>query len=57
MKLFLQPLQSSVRMAEYSNTQMLPARRYAEGPGVRLVVRKREDLPAVRTLVEIKLKN
>jgi len=44
-------------MAEYSNTQMLPARRYAEGPGVRLVVRKREDLPAVRTLVEIKLKN
>jgi hypothetical protein len=33
------------------------ARRYAEGPGVRLLVKTAEDLPPVRTLVEIKLQN
>ena len=31
------------------------AKRYAEGTGVRLMVRKREDLAVVRKLVEIKL--
>ncbi len=33
------------------------ARRYAEGTGVRLLVKTAEDLPPVRTLVEIKLQN
>ncbi len=33
------------------------AKRYAEGTGVRLKVRKHEDLAAVRKLVEIKLAN
>jgi hypothetical protein len=32
------------------------AKRYAEGTGVRLIVRKPEDLAAVRKLIEIKLK-
>jgi hypothetical protein len=33
------------------------ARRYAEGTGVRLIIRKPEDLASVRKLVEIKLAN
>ena len=33
------------------------ARRYAEGTGLRFMVREREDLESVRRLVEIKLKN
>jgi hypothetical protein len=33
------------------------ARRYAEGSGVRLMIRKPEDLASVRKLVEIKLAN
>lgn len=33
------------------------AKRYAEGTGVRLFVRKSSDLASVRKLVEIKLKN
>lgn len=33
------------------------AKRYAEGTGVRLIVRKPEDLASVRKLVEIKLEN
>ncbi len=33
------------------------AKRYAEGTGVRLIVRKPEDLASVRKLVEIKLAN
>lgn len=37
--------------------EIASARRYAEGTGVRLLVKTAEDLPPVRTLVEIKLKN
>lgn len=33
------------------------AKRYAEGTGVRLLVKTPEDLAAIRTLVEIKLEN
>jgi hypothetical protein len=33
------------------------SRRYAEGTGVRLLVQQPKDLAAIRTLVEIKLKN
>jgi hypothetical protein len=33
------------------------ARRYAEGTGIRLLVKTAEDLAPVRTLVEIKLQN
>lgn len=33
------------------------AKRYAEGTGVRLIVRKHEDLAVVRKLVDIKLAN
>ncbi len=33
------------------------ARRYAEGTGIRLLIKKAEDLTPVRTLVEIKLQN
>ena len=33
------------------------ARRYAEGTGVRLMIRKPEDLASVRKLVQIKLAN
>ena len=33
------------------------ARRYAEGTGIRLLIKKPEDLAPVRTLVEIKLQN
>jgi len=33
------------------------ARRYAEGTGIRLIIRKPEDLASVRKLVEIKLAN
>lgn len=33
------------------------ARRYAEGTGVRILVKSPEDLPAIKKLVEIKLAN
>ena len=33
------------------------ARRYAEGTGIRLLIKTAEDLAPVRTLVEIKLQN
>ncbi len=33
------------------------SKRYAEGTGVRLLVKSSEDLPSVRTLIEIKLQN
>ena len=33
------------------------ARRYAEGTGIRLLIKKAEDLAPIRTLVEIKLQN
>jgi hypothetical protein len=33
------------------------ARRYAEGTGVRLLVKSAEDLASIRTLVDIKLQN
>jgi len=37
--------------------EIAEARHYAEGTGVRLLVKKGEDLAPVRTLVEIKLQN
>ncbi len=37
--------------------EITEAKRYAEGTGVRLMVRKREDLAVIRRLVEIKLAN
>lgn len=37
--------------------EVATARRYAEGTGVRLLVKSAEDLAPVRTLVEIKLQN
>jgi hypothetical protein len=37
--------------------EIAAARRYAEGTGVRLLVKTAEDLAPVRTLVEIKLQN
>ncbi len=37
--------------------EIAEARRYAEGTGVRLMIHKPEDVPAIRKLVEIKLKN
>ena len=33
------------------------ARRYAEGTGIRLLVKSTEDLASIRTLVDIKLQN
>ena len=33
------------------------AKRYAEGTGVRLMIRKPEDLASVRELIEMKLAN
>ncbi|HVN94040.1 MAG TPA: DUF3788 family protein [Terracidiphilus sp.] len=38
-------------------TEISEARRYAEGTGIRVMVRKPGDLAAVRKLVEIKLAN
>jgi hypothetical protein len=37
--------------------EIAEAKRYAEGTGVRLIIRKSEDLALVRKLVEIKLAN
>jgi len=37
--------------------EIAESRRYAEGTGVRLLVRKSDDLPAIKKLVEIKLMN
>jgi len=37
--------------------EIADARRYAEGTGVRLIVRKPDDLASIRKLVEIKLAN
>ncbi|HVU45215.1 MAG TPA: DUF3788 family protein [Terracidiphilus sp.] len=37
--------------------EIAEARRYAEGTGVRLVIRESKDLESVRKLVEIKLQN
>ncbi len=37
--------------------EIAESRRYAEGTGVRLIVRKSEDLAAIQMLVEIKLQN
>jgi hypothetical protein len=54
------------KAAEAARTSGLPksllkeiseAKRYAEGTGVRLMIRKPEDLTSVRKLVEIKLAN
>ncbi|MGO8706236.1 MAG: DUF3788 family protein [Terracidiphilus sp.] len=51
---------AAARTSDLPKTLMkviLGARRYAEGTGVRLMVRKPEDLASVRELVEIKLAN
>jgi hypothetical protein len=37
--------------------ELAAARRYAEGTGIRLLVKSTEDLASIRTLVDIKLQN